>query len=221
MTSLGIDGALGSFSAAVVRDDSVLSARARTGNVALESGLDMIAHVLEEAHVAGAGLDRIAVGIGPGSFTGLRIAISYAKSLAFAWNVPLVAASSFAMLEEGRVFKNHRLSVVSGRVGVISARYCDGGEQRRASGRIEEALDQLLPAPSGETLTVVGAGEDVLAALAERGYTVKALTPLLDPAAVAAAYIGSQLDPAQSVHAVRADYGELPAARVPNFSKAP
>ncbi len=38
--------------------------------------------------------EGIAVGIGPGSFTGVRIALSAAKALAFAWNVPLVGVSS-------------------------------------------------------------------------------------------------------------------------------
>ncbi len=38
--------------------------------------------------------EGIAVGIGPGSFTGVRIALSAAKALAFAWKVPLVGVSS-------------------------------------------------------------------------------------------------------------------------------
>ena len=218
MKILGIDGALGSFSAAVLADDRILAARSQGGSVALESGLGIIQSVLAEARIAGADLDRIAIGIGPGSFTGLRIAISYAKSLALAWRVPLVPVSSFAILEQGRAAQA-MLSVVVGRVGVISARYRDGANERRASGRIGDVLDEILPAPGARPVPTLGAGEDVLAALAERGFTVDRLAPLVMPAAAAAAAAALLLEPAASAHAVRADYGELPAARVPIFQR--
>lgn len=220
MTTLGIDGALGSFSAAVVSNDALLASEAQPGSIALESGLGIIARVLAEARAAGPNLERIAVGVGPGAFTGLRIAISYAKSLAFAWEVPLVPVSSFEILEFGRAL-DRRLSVVFGRVGVISARYREGVQERRASGRIADVLDAILPQRNGELLNVVGAGEDVLAALAERGYIVNPIIPLISPAAAAVARIGMHSDPASSAHAVRADYGELPAAQLPNFPTSP
>jgi tRNA threonylcarbamoyladenosine biosynthesis protein TsaB len=38
--------------------------------------------------------DAVAVGIGPGSFTGVRIAVSAAKALAYAWRIPAVGVSS-------------------------------------------------------------------------------------------------------------------------------
>ena len=40
--------------------------------------------------------DRVAVGIGPGSFTGVRVAVTAAKTLAWAWQTPLHAVSSLA-----------------------------------------------------------------------------------------------------------------------------
>jgi tRNA threonylcarbamoyladenosine biosynthesis protein TsaB len=50
--------------------------------------------LLAEAGVAGAGLDRIVVGVGPGPFTGLRVGIATARALGFAWNVPVDGAVS-------------------------------------------------------------------------------------------------------------------------------
>jgi tRNA threonylcarbamoyladenosine biosynthesis protein TsaB len=40
--------------------------------------------------------EAVAVGIGPGSFTGVRVAVTAAKTLAWAWGVPLYAVSSLA-----------------------------------------------------------------------------------------------------------------------------
>jgi tRNA threonylcarbamoyl adenosine modification protein YeaZ len=50
----------------------------------------LIDAVLAEADVRLADLARIAVSIGPGSFTGLRIGLSVAKGLALATGIPLV-----------------------------------------------------------------------------------------------------------------------------------
>jgi tRNA threonylcarbamoyladenosine biosynthesis protein TsaB len=215
---LALDGALGGFSAAVACENRVAAVRQETGNVALERGLVLLQSVLEEAAMPPTRLDRLAVGIGPGGFTGLRIAISYAKALAAAWRLPLVPISSFDLLEYGGSFQRV-LTVVVGRPGVISARYRYGDESKRASGRIAEVLDALLPPSpreSGQTaLDVVGASKDVLHALAERGNPVCFVDPAITPAAAAVALAACSRTPPGSLHEVRADYGELPAAKAP------
>lgn len=220
MIVLGLEGALGGFSAAIARDGELVASQALDGNVALEAGLGALAQLLRDAHVEPAQLDRLAVGVGPGGFTGLRITIAYAKSLAQAWGRPLVAISSFDALEFGQALPRG-LTVVAGRTGVISARYRAPGATARASGRTDEVLREVLLGIEPGDLPVIGAPEDVLCALAEGGWTVSARAPLVTPPAAAVALLGASTPPAASAHAVRADYGELPAAKVPRFDPTP
>ncbi|MFY9710143.1 MAG: tRNA (adenosine(37)-N6)-threonylcarbamoyltransferase complex dimerization subunit type 1 TsaB [Candidatus Cybelea sp.] len=214
MNVLALDGALGLFSAAAARDGRIAGCAQQSGNIALERGLYLVRQALDEAGLESASIDRLAVGTGPGSFTGLRIAIAYAKSLAAAWRLPLVPISSFDLVEFGRPF-DRVLAVVVGRPGVISARYRFGGETRRASGRTVDVLEELLAGRQDGPLEVVGAPKDVLHALAERGLDVRPLDPPVTPAAAAAALAAGSRTPPASLHEVRADYGELPAAKIP------
>lgn len=60
--------------------------------------LGMIDEALEEAQLSLGEIDGIVVGVGPGSFTGLRIGMATAKGLAFAAGKPLWGVSSLAAL---------------------------------------------------------------------------------------------------------------------------
>lgn len=216
MTVLGLDGALGGFSASIAVDGEVAATISIAGNVALEAGLGAVRELLDGASRTPSHLSRIAVGIGPGSFTGLRITIAYAKSLAQAWRIPLAGISSFDALEYGRS-DEHALTVVVGRPGVISARYRDGSGQRRASGKASDVLAEILPSADERPLPVLGAPEDVFAYLAEAGFIVERRSPIVTPPAAAIALAGVRARAAASLHEVRADYGEAPAANVPTF----
>jgi len=56
----------------------------------------MIAELLD-----GRSADRILVGVGPGSFTGIRVAIAAANGLAIGWNAELAGMSSLALIAVG------------------------------------------------------------------------------------------------------------------------
>ena len=53
--------------------------------------------VLKIAHMDKSDLTGVAISIGPGSFTGLRIGLATAKMLSYALSIPVVAVSSEAM----------------------------------------------------------------------------------------------------------------------------
>jgi tRNA threonylcarbamoyladenosine biosynthesis protein TsaB len=79
------------------RDEPPLGARpAHAGKL-----LQLVEEVLDAAGAGWDNVERIAVGVGPGSFTGLRIGIATARGLAQARNLPLIGVSSLTALAKG------------------------------------------------------------------------------------------------------------------------
>jgi tRNA threonylcarbamoyladenosine biosynthesis protein TsaB len=217
---LALDAALDGFSAAL--DDGARLHVAPGGHQdALERGLSRIEDLLAGAGLRLRDLDRIAVGLGPGSFTGVRIAVAYAKSLAYGSGVPLVGISSYDALEaEGAPLP--LIAVVQGRRGVICARRHDAAGLATACGPVGEVLERLLPkrllGGSPGTVHVTGNTEDVISEIAERGWTVQALGPRADVPAVAIAQLARTREPSATPHALAPDYGEAPAVTRPKVS---
>jgi tRNA threonylcarbamoyladenosine biosynthesis protein TsaB len=98
MIVLGLDTSTLTTSVAVVRDDVVVEAADVATGIHSDVLLATIDRVMRAAGIAATELDAIAVGAGPGSFTGLRIGMATAKGIAFAAGRPLRAISSLAAL---------------------------------------------------------------------------------------------------------------------------
>jgi tRNA threonylcarbamoyladenosine biosynthesis protein TsaB len=94
---LALDAAGTACSAAVWRDGQVIAHRftaMRRGQS--EHLVPMIEAVMASAAVAYEALDAVAVTVGPGGFTGVRIGLAAARGLALAWHTPLIGISNFA-----------------------------------------------------------------------------------------------------------------------------
>jgi tRNA threonylcarbamoyladenosine biosynthesis protein TsaB len=91
--------------------------------------LGMAGELLGAAGIGWAGVDRIAVGVGPGAFTGLRVGVATARGLAQALGAELAGVSSLAALAAGAAGEAERvLAVIDARRGEIFAAAYETGD---------------------------------------------------------------------------------------------
>jgi tRNA threonylcarbamoyladenosine biosynthesis protein TsaB len=131
VTLLGLDTSTPATSACVLRaDGEAFEALAAPERLALPPAhaselMPAVADVMERAGVDWDELDAIAVGVGPGTFTGLRIGIATARALATAAGLPLRRVSSLAALAAG-IDDLVRLPLIDARRGEVFAALYEG-----------------------------------------------------------------------------------------------
>jgi tRNA threonylcarbamoyladenosine biosynthesis protein TsaB len=132
VTLLGFDTSTSASSACVLRDDGESfevapePQRLAAGPAHARELMPAIADVMERAAVGFQELEAIAVGVGPGTFTGLRIGIATARALAGARGLLVRPVSSLAALAEG-IDAELRLPLIDARRGELFAALYDTG----------------------------------------------------------------------------------------------
>ncbi|MDE7389034.1 MAG: tRNA (adenosine(37)-N6)-threonylcarbamoyltransferase complex dimerization subunit type 1 TsaB [Muribaculaceae bacterium] len=81
-----------------------------------------VKQALDEARSQQRTIDAVAVSIGPGSYTGLRIGLSEAKGLAYALGVPLIGVPTLKILATNVMFNHHGINLESRFAPMIDAR---------------------------------------------------------------------------------------------------
>jgi tRNA threonylcarbamoyladenosine biosynthesis protein TsaB len=114
--------------------------------------------VLEEASLGFADLDLIAVGRGPGSFTGVRIALATARALGQAHGTPVAGVNALAALAAGATAEEPDrlvLALIDARRGELFAALYAGSQERWAPRVVTpEALAERLGALAAAPLAV-------------------------------------------------------------------
>ena len=150
VTLLGIDTSTPAASACVLRADGAAfevmppPERLLRPPAHATELMPAVAEAMERAEVDWKDLDAIAVGVGPGTFTGLRIGIATARALATAAGLPLRRVSSLAALAAG-IDSLVRLPLIDARRGEVFAALYEGEREfwPPCVTRPEELIEQL------------------------------------------------------------------------------
>jgi tRNA threonylcarbamoyladenosine biosynthesis protein TsaB len=209
MLVLGLDTCLATCSVAVRDGERVLAhafepmARGHQERLA-----PMAQQVMAAAGAAFADLDRIGVTVGPGSFTGLRVGVAFAKGLAVSLDRPAVgigALEAMAADIEGLVFP-----AIDARRGQLYLQAFEGGRALMAPDALTagDAAARIAELSQGRPFTLVGSGAPLLADLSRAAQVVAA--DGADARAVARLAAAREPSPLKPLY-LRAPDAKLPA----------
>jgi tRNA threonylcarbamoyladenosine biosynthesis protein TsaB len=168
---LAIDTALQAVSACVL--DDAAEAPEAVETMAMERGhaealLPLIDRVMARVEGGFTALDRVAVTVGPGSFTGLRVGIAAARAIGLACKVPVTGVSTLAAIAAPLILEQGPGLVVP----AIDARR--GNVYFAAFGPYGRAVVAPRAAPAREAVRALGAGPVRLAGSGARLLAIEA-----------------------------------------------
>ena len=212
MIVLGLDVCLNACSVAVTDGERVL---ARASQVMARGHQERLAPmaqaVMAEAGLGFARLGRVGVTVGPGSFTGLRVGLAFAKGLGLALGKPCVGVGSLEALAASDPGPGLTAAVIDARRGQVYLQAFDGGAAVMAPDAlpVETAAARLAELWRGGPLRLVGPGAPLLAGIAPEVFLIERAAP--DPAVVCA-LAAVRTTPARPLY-LRAPDAKLPGGR--------
>ena len=214
MIVLGLDTANGACSAAVVRDSVALATLSEPMTRGHQERLaPLVREVMALAGVAFADLDRIGATVGPGSFTGLRVGLAFAKGLALALDKPCIGVGSLEALAASQPGPGLTAAVIDAKRGQVYLQLFDGGAALMAPDAlpVEIAAARIAELWRGGPVRLVGPAATLLAGVAPEIQVIERAAP--DPVAVCALAAAKPADvPARPLY-LRAPDAKLPGGR--------
>jgi tRNA threonylcarbamoyladenosine biosynthesis protein TsaB len=204
MVILAIDTSMSACSAAVLRADKAAPVQRFEVMVRghAEAIFPMIEAVMAETGVDYTDLTKIAVTLGPGSFTGIRAGVAAARGLALAAKRPLVGIGSLETMAGGVLRQTQAAERMGGfmiahdaRRGEIFAQYFDADGEALCEPAAHEIADAATWFPPGLGL-IAGSGAATLSELMQKtGRVLRAVLPDLTPQAADLALIARHREP--------------------------
>jgi tRNA threonylcarbamoyladenosine biosynthesis protein TsaB len=161
---LGFDTSTAATSVCVLRDDGEAFERIPSDEQLLgppghaRELMPGVAETMAEAGLGYRDLHAIAVGVGPGTFTGLRIGVATARALAHAHDIPVHPISSLAALAEG-IDAVARLPLIDAKRGeLFAALYHEGEIWPPFAATPADLIDRVR----NESFTAIAAGDGSL-----------------------------------------------------------
>ncbi len=186
MIVLAIDTCLSACSIAVLDGARILGEASEPMTRGQQERLPaMTREVARAAGVSMAGVERIGVTIGPGSFTGLRVGLAFAKGLAFALGRPCVGVGALQALAASVSDTGLRAAVIDAGRGHVFVQLFDAEQAIGAPDNLPLAIAAARLAEAGgqDGLVLVGPGAPLLAGVFAGARIVNLTAPA--PAAVA------------------------------------
>jgi tRNA threonylcarbamoyladenosine biosynthesis protein TsaB len=183
MRVLAIDTALGACAAAVFDTDPggvIVGESIPMVQGHAEALMPLIARVLAAANSAFVEIDRIAVTVGPGSFTGLRVGISAARGLALASSKPAVGLTTLAAFAAPHIARDDEsplIAAIDARNNNVFMQLFGSGGRSLISPRLA-TLDEAVRAAANGPARIVGSGANKMIAAWPAN---EALPSIVDP----------------------------------------
>jgi len=134
-------------SVAIWRDGEVLERFEVAPRRHAELALPWAQELLSEAGLARAQLDAVAVGRGPGAFTGVRLGIALAQGIALALDLPMLPVSTLAALAMRASAEGRVLAAIDARMGEVYA-----GAFERSGDGVRALAPEAVAAPDAVAL---------------------------------------------------------------------
>jgi tRNA threonylcarbamoyladenosine biosynthesis protein TsaB len=127
----------------------------------------MVASLLEELGIGAGAIGSVVCGVGPGSFTGIRIALSFAHGFAFRRDLALAGASSLAsaLQHPSLPTDRPRVALLDALRGEVYCRRLEAGDASRAGSDIRVPLARLPEILTGSAVVLAEGRKDFLEAL--------------------------------------------------------